>query len=164
MTYVRPTGNVLLRSVLEPRRVTATRGRRRGRERSGPEREQEPERSGPGGGFGNTAEPGACGDRGPGRRDRRAADRRRVHGARGRSRSSGVRIEVEFEQARGAPRVVDSSLSRRAALAGPDTLRSAPDSGLTPAPCSASACGSRLSRSAALPLRLRACALGSLRP
>ena len=31
MTYVRPTGNVLLRSVLEPRRVTATRGRRRGR-------------------------------------------------------------------------------------------------------------------------------------
>ena len=31
MTYVRPTGNVLLRFVLEPRRVTATRGRRRGR-------------------------------------------------------------------------------------------------------------------------------------
>ena len=47
MTYVRPTGNVLLRFVLEPRRVTATRGRRR---RS---RRQELERSGPGGGFGN---------------------------------------------------------------------------------------------------------------
>ena len=48
MTYVRPTGNVLLRSVLEPRRVTATRGRRRARaakNRSGAAREGSATRS-----------------------------------------------------------------------------------------------------------------------